>query len=118
MNEERGTLGVHRGCHHSSFLIHHSLWLHHWPLTAGHMDEQLSCRTEEPWHTICLAIQCPRSEQGLELLVIVSALGIWCFDNWTDSVQWAVRSLRPVVEALIVSFRDRADSFRMGLESM
>jgi hypothetical protein len=54
----------------------------------------------------------------VELLVIVSALGIWCFDNWTDSVQWAVRSLRPAVEALMVSFRDRADSFRMGLESM
>jgi hypothetical protein len=61
-----------------------------------------------------LRIQCPRSERGLELLVIVSALGIWCFDNWTDSVQWAVRSLRPVVEALMVSLRDRAETVASG----
>ena len=37
----------------------------------------------------------------MELLVIVSAIGIWCFDNWTDFLEKGASWLRPITEGWI-----------------
>jgi hypothetical protein len=37
----------------------------------------------------------------LELLVIVSVVGIWCFENWNDSIEKGVSWLRTIIEALV-----------------
>jgi hypothetical protein len=64
---------------------------------------------------ICLDIGAQNGARALELLVIASVLGIWCFENGSESVQKGVRWLRPTVQALKTSLNQAIADKRLSV---
>jgi hypothetical protein len=94
------------------------------PFWAATVDEpeQLPCRVMfklpmqlMPRHMICSNSNAQNGSGALELLVIASVLGIWCFENGGESVQKGVRWLRPTVQALKTSLNQAIADKRLSV---